>query len=125
MWDDFGQVALTDWADPALLDVTLDELAERLFANMDERQPTIYRRRVIDGATLEVVGGELGVTRERIRQLQLKDREADRNICSEVSSPFTSAPLARGGPAIVSWRHRARRAATSHASGIGQESERG
>ena len=87
LWDNFGQVALTDWADPALLDVTLDELAERLFANMDERQHTIYRRRVIDGATLEVVGGELDVTRERIRQLQLK---AERQIQSALrSSPFT------------------------------------
>ncbi len=87
MWDDFGLVALTDWADPALLDVTLDELAERLFANMDERQHTIYRRRVIDGVTLEVVGGELDVTRERIRQLQLK---AETQIAAALrSSPFT------------------------------------
>ena len=87
LWDNFGQVALTDWADPALLDVTLDELAERLFANMDERQQTIYRRRVIDGATLEVVGGELDVTRERIRQLQLK---AETQIASALrTSPFT------------------------------------
>ena len=72
MWDDFGRAALTDWVNPALLDVTLDELAERLFANMDERRLTIHRRRVVDGATLAVVGGELGVTRERIRQLQVK-----------------------------------------------------
>ena len=66
------QVALTDLADPALLDVTLDDLVERLFANMGERQRTIYSRRVIDGATLAEVGAELGVTRERIRQLHLK-----------------------------------------------------
>ena len=89
LWDDFGQVPLTDWADPALLDVTLDDLAERLFANMDERQPTIYRRRVIDGATLEVVGGELGVTRERIRQLQVKtERQIETSLRGDQFRPL-------------------------------------
>ena len=89
LWDDFGQVALTDWADPALLDVTLDDLAERLFADMDERQPTIYRRRVIDGATLEVVGGELGVTRERIRQLQVKtERQIEASLRGDQFRPL-------------------------------------
>ena len=72
LWDAFGQVELTDLADASLLDVTLNDLVDRLFARVDERQRTIYRRRVADGATLARVGEELGVSRERIRQLQVK-----------------------------------------------------
>ena len=71
-WDAFGQVELADVADASLLDVTLDDLADRLVAGMDERQYIVYRRRVIDGMTLAKVGEELSVSRERIRQLQLK-----------------------------------------------------
>jgi len=79
LWAGLGRVALTSVADPALLNITLDDLAERLFGDMDERQRTIYRRRVIDGATLAVVGEELEVSRERVRQLQ---KRVDEHIAS-------------------------------------------
>ena len=72
LWDEFEQLELTDLADASLLELTLDDLVDRLFARMDDRQRTIYRRRVVDGATLATVGEELGVSRERIRQLQAK-----------------------------------------------------
>ena len=82
-WKEFAQVALVDLADPALLDVTLDDLVRRLFSGMDERQRTVYRRRVIDGVSLAAVGEECGVTRERIRQLQQK---AERQIAASLRS---------------------------------------
>ena len=83
VWEEFKQVALVDLADPALLDVTLDDLVKRLFTGMDKRQRTVYQRRVIDGMPLAVVGEECGVTRERIRQLQQK---AERQIAVTIQS---------------------------------------
>ena len=78
LWDQFGHIELQRLADPELLDATLDDLAERFLAGLDERQRIVHRRRVIEGATLTEVGNELGVSRERIRQLQQKvDRRGD------------------------------------------------
>ena len=72
LWDEFGQVELQQLADSKLLTVTLDGLADRLFKSMAERQRTVYQRRVLENKTLAEVGKELGVSRERIRQLQQK-----------------------------------------------------
>lgn len=39
-------------------------------ADQDERFPIILNRRLLDGATLEELGQQFGVTRERVRQLE-------------------------------------------------------
>lgn len=39
-------------------------------ADQDERFPVILNRRLLDGATLEELGQQFGVTRERVRQLE-------------------------------------------------------
>ncbi|MCY4522849.1 MAG: hypothetical protein OXC13_18995 [Caldilineaceae bacterium] len=83
VWDEISQVALADLADRVLLDVTLDDLVKLLFVGMDKRQRVVYRRRVIDGATLAKVSKECGVTRERVRQLQ---GEAEKRISASLRS---------------------------------------
>ncbi len=82
LWRQCSQINLAALADSVLLNVTLDDLAQRIIACMDERQLMVYRRRMIDGATLAVVGKELGVTRERVRQLQ---GEAEERISHQLS----------------------------------------
>ncbi len=83
VWDEFAQVALADLADPILLNMTVDDLVGLIFIGMDERQRTVYRRRVIEGATLAAVGDEIGIARERIRQLH---QEVDRRIDTALQS---------------------------------------
>ncbi len=70
VWDELTQIELQQIADPSVISATLDELAEKLCKSFDEREWTVYRRRVIEGATLAEVGQEIGVTRERVRQIQ-------------------------------------------------------
>ena len=122
MWNKFAQFTLVDLADHVLLDITLDDLAKQLVRGMDERQCTVYRRRVIDGATLAVVSEELGITRERVRQLQQGSYGADPQ-CS-TKRPLRSASLARRRSSIVSRYYCACRA-RHHTVGLEQESSRG
>ena len=70
VWDELKQIELQHIADPSLTSVTPDVFAEELSKSFDEREWTVYRRRVIEGATLAEVGQEIGVTRERVRQIQ-------------------------------------------------------
>ena len=86
---EFEQIELEQVADPKLLTVTLDDLAERLFAGMNEKQRTVYRRRVIDGMTLASVGRELGLSRERVRQLHQKaDKEIAKALGGDLFRPL-------------------------------------
>ncbi|MBN9738706.1 MULTISPECIES: sigma-70 family RNA polymerase sigma factor [unclassified Pseudonocardia] len=79
--DVLGEEVLQDVADryldppaPDLRGFTVEDVAAAL-SILSERERTIVDRRfgfVGDAATLDVIGGELGVTRERIRQIQSK-----------------------------------------------------
>ena len=83
LWNKLGRVELRQFADQGLVAVTLDDLAERLLVYLGERQAAVYRRRLVDGATLAEVGDELGVSRERIRQIQGKmERRVERLLRS-------------------------------------------
>lgn len=48
----------------------------QIIANQDERFAAILNRRLIGGASLETLGQQFGVTRERVRQLESKLLEA-------------------------------------------------
>ena len=64
-------------ADPSQLlqDVDLNEKLEVWLSQLNEKQQTVVKRRFglggVEKATLEQVGNEIGVTRERVRQIQL------------------------------------------------------
>ena len=75
----FRQIDLYDIADSTLRDVSLDDLSYGLAATMDHRQWNIFRRRLSGGSTLESLGSELGLSRQRIQQLQ---REAERQVAA-------------------------------------------
>ena len=83
LWDRYGNIPLSDFADDTVRNVTLDAVADSLFESLDDRLRTIYRLRVVHGATLAAVGKELGVTRERIRQLQ---QHLDRRLAKRLST---------------------------------------
>lgn len=53
---------------------TMKEELAGVWAN-DQRNELIFQRRVIGGETLEAIGQELGVTRERVRQLETAMRK--------------------------------------------------
>lgn len=86
---ELGRMDLRQLADPDLLGMTIDELANKLFAGMPMRERAIYCRRVVEGATLEVVGSEIGVTRERVRQLQKRvEGRIDWLLHNDLSRPL-------------------------------------
>lgn len=51
------------------LPATLNELAERYIENVDSSVREYFELRVVQGFTLEQVGQQMGVTRERVRQI--------------------------------------------------------
>ena len=55
---------------PVLTDLATRQIAERLLKTLDLRTETIMRERFLEGKTLDAVGEELNLTRERIRQIQ-------------------------------------------------------
>ncbi|PZG56073.1 hypothetical protein C1I98_02010 [Spongiactinospora gelatinilytica] len=58
------------------IDATLGDLLERWAASLDERRRLIFRHRVVRrDRNLDYLGNELGVSRERIRQLEKKVAE--------------------------------------------------
>ena len=69
-WAACRDIRLLDLADSELASVTLDDLAEILLTGFDDQRRAVFERRIIEGRNLEEVGQELGVTRERIRQVQ-------------------------------------------------------
>ncbi len=69
-WSACGHLRLRDLADSEILSVTLDDLAENLLAGLDEQRHLVFMRRIVEGRKLAEVGQELGVTRERVRQVQ-------------------------------------------------------
>lgn len=79
-WLACGDLLLSDLADSELLSVTLDDLADTLLAGLDGQRRVVFMRRIVEGHTLEEVGLELNVTRERIRQVQqdLEKRTAEK-----------------------------------------------
>ncbi len=69
-WAACRDIRLLDLADSELASVTLDDLAEILLTGFDDQRRVVFERRIVEGRKLEEVGQELGVTRERIRQVQ-------------------------------------------------------
>lgn len=61
--------------DADLTDLATRQIAERLLKTLDLRTETIMRERFLEGKTLDAVGEELNLTRERIRQIQKKTLE--------------------------------------------------
>jgi hypothetical protein len=61
------------------------DVLEEAILGMDERFRTILTRRLFawEAATLEVLGQEFGVTRERVRQLESKARDKLRELVAE------------------------------------------
>lgn len=55
-----------------LVDLATRQIAEKLFKTLDPRTESIMRERFLEGKTLEAVGKELALTRERVRQIQKK-----------------------------------------------------
>ena len=71
-WNDLAKTNLLDFADQELLRITLDDLALQLLEGLTGHLGLIYQRRIVEGATLASIGSELGISRERVRQIQVK-----------------------------------------------------
>ena len=85
-WLACGDLLLSDLADSELLSVTLDDLADTLLAVLDGQRRVVFMRRIVEGCTLDEVGQELGVTRERVRQVQ---QDVERRLAVRLHSrPF-------------------------------------
>jgi DNA-directed RNA polymerase specialized sigma24 family protein len=69
-WVAFSDLRLSDLADAKLVSVTLDDVAAELLAGLDDQQREVFEQRIVKGRTLEDIGQQLGVSRERIRQVQ-------------------------------------------------------
>ncbi len=68
-----ADLTLIEFADPHLLDVGMQEMVESLFYRWAEpRDLLIYERRYAEGFTLQEIADEVGITRERVRQLLSK-----------------------------------------------------
>jgi Bacterial RNA polymerase, alpha chain C terminal domain len=76
-WAAFANLDLRSLASASLSSVTLDDLAKELLKDLGPSYRLIYERRILANppSTLEKVGLELGVTRERVRQIQMKVQE--------------------------------------------------
>jgi len=64
--------------------IDLEDLIETLFNNLDEKLVYVLKRRVMDEVILKDVGQELGVGRERIRQLENEGIEKARKVCKRM-----------------------------------------
>jgi hypothetical protein len=92
-WERLAAVPLTDYAQPDLLRITVDELLERLSDCLNDAERHVIAVRLLApecAPTLEEVGRELGLTRERVRQIQAKARS---KLEAQLVSPAL-APLA-------------------------------
>ncbi|OQA33443.1 MAG: RNA polymerase sigma factor RpoS [Betaproteobacteria bacterium ADurb.Bin341] len=79
-------IADDNGADPAALlqTVELGRLVDEWMAQLSERQREVIRRRYglhgVEAETLDAIAGDLGLTRERVRQIQLEGLERLRRI---------------------------------------------
>ena len=73
-WKSFSELDLAVLPKPADLTSDLDTLMRDITSVLDSRQRLILERRTLSGdpATLQELADELGVTRERVRQIQVK-----------------------------------------------------
>jgi hypothetical protein len=76
-WTAFADLDPRSLASASLSSATLDDLAEELLKDLEPSHRLIYESRILANppSTLEKVGLELGVTRERVRQIQVKVQE--------------------------------------------------
>ena len=81
-----SDLRLRDLADAELASVTLDDLAADLLAGLDGQRLEVFEQRIVNGRKLEDVGRALGVTRERIRQVQ---QDVEKRLAARLRSrPF-------------------------------------
>lgn len=73
------QIAAPEWGESHRMDDTRDEV-ERILARLPRRQADILRERMA-GKTLSEIGKALGVTRERVRQIEAMAYEYVRRKC--------------------------------------------
>jgi len=79
-------IADDNGADPAALlqTVELGRLVDEWMAQLSERQREVIQRRYglhgVEAETLDAIAGDLGLTRERVRQIQLEGLERLRRI---------------------------------------------
>jgi len=73
-WNELVALAPEVFADRAVADAPLDELLEAMFGELAPTHRRVFELRVLAGPskTLEEIGNEVGVTRERIRQVQVR-----------------------------------------------------
>src|SRR5829696_5062340 len=73
-WAAFADIDPIYLASASISSVTLDGLAEELLQDLGPSHRLVYERRILADppSTLEEVGRELHVTRERVRQIQVK-----------------------------------------------------
>lgn len=77
-WQRLSVVSLAELADAHLAAVSLDTLIEDLVNQLSEPERAVVTRRLLplsDAPTLDAVGRDLNVTRQRIRQIQQKARK--------------------------------------------------
>jgi hypothetical protein len=77
LWHELNDLALDDLRAHDLPDHPLDVLCEDLLAQLDDPQRTVVEERLltVDPPTLEQVGKRMSVTRERVRQIQVRAEE--------------------------------------------------
>lgn len=92
-WERLASLPLADFAQPDLLQVTVDELLNRLSECLNDSERHVVEVRLLaleNVPTLEEVGKGLSLTRERVRQIQAKART---RLEVQLASPAL-APLA-------------------------------
>ena len=67
--------------DRGMEQVDAEDFTKSCFRNFDDRMKFILRRRLMDDLTLHEVGKEVGLVRERVRQIEKKGLEKLRRYC--------------------------------------------
>lgn len=62
-------------ADDLLIAEQRNDLVQKAIARLPEREAKVIRGRFVDGLTLEEVGAKVGLSRERVRQIEGKALE--------------------------------------------------
>lgn len=85
LWSDFSQLDPRSLAGEGLAGTSLEDLIGELLGGLDDAERMVYEQRVLHivvdrTPTLEELGQSLGVTRERVRQVQANAEDAIQSV---------------------------------------------